>query len=275
MAIRQFKLLNGQGGTFNLNQYGYAWLHDPDGLGWAQNVENVRAGNGLVTIQTYEEVPSPEGEIIFRNYQAYKDFLDFVQVGDLVLGYMPLGTWQYLDCVVQLGKSEIKPTTNRLICPITFVAKSFWYESLQIYQTSGEILESDKKYDYEYAYTYGDAGAGSVTVYNGQLPSFFKVTMLGPMTNPSWRVMVGGSIYKEGSITATIPAGNKLVVDTYPATMEIAEYTMANEFVRDLYGYSDFTTERIFQLPPGESVVVLTDDSLSVPTGWLEVKKRV
>ena len=115
MAIRQFKLINGNGSEFNLNNYYHAWLHDPDGLGWSQSVENVRVGNGLVTIQTLEDVPSPSGEIIFRDYSEYQSFLDFVQVGGLTLGYMPLRSWRYLDCVVQLEKSEIKPNANRLI----------------------------------------------------------------------------------------------------------------------------------------------------------------
>ena len=214
-------------------------------------------------------------KIIFRDYSEYQSFLDFVQVGGLTLGYMPLRSWRYLDCVVQLEKSEIKPNTNRLISPITFLAKSYWYESLQIYQTSGEIRETDKLYAFKYEYTYGDASSGSVEVYNGKLPSFFRVMMLGPLTNPSWRVFVGGNLYKEGKLNVTIPSGHKLVVDTYPATMEISEYTTDDVFVRDLYGESDFSTERIFQLPPGQSSIILTDESVTIPTGWVEVKKRV
>lgn len=273
--VRRFKLINKIGAEYNLNNYGHAWLHDPDGLGWAQTLETVSVGDAFVTLRTGVEAPSPNGEIIFISYEAYQEFLDFVQIGGLVLAYMPLSTWRYLDCVVQIEKSEIKPENDRLICPITFLAQSYWYEALQVYRTSSEAHESDKQYDYEYAYTYGGDGAGAVTVYNGALESYFSLTMLGEVRNPYWRVMKNGEIVKEGKVNATISAGNKLVVNTHPAKMEIAEYTVGGEFVRDLYGLSDFTTERIFALPSGTSTVVLADSSLTPPVGWLEVRKRV
>lgn len=275
MSERRFKLINGNGEEFRLNQYGYAWLHDPDGLGWAPNVENVSVGNAFVTIKQLVEAPQPTGEIIFIGYEAYQKFLDFIQVGNTVLAYMPISTWRYLDCVVQIEKSEIKPENDRLVCPVTFIARSYWYESVQVYTATGEVLDSDKKYAYNYEYTYGDTGSGTVAVHNGQLPSFFKLSIIGEAINPRYRVFKGGEVYKEGRILTTIPAGRKLVVNTHPAAMEIAEYTLADEFVQDLYGASDFTTERIFELPSGTSVVAFLDDSLNVTQGYVEVKKRV
>lgn len=273
--MRQFKLKNSTGAELDLNRFYHGWLHDPDGLGWGSEPTNVAVGNTFVTIDESVLAPNPTGEMIFTSYENYQEFLEFIQAGGCVLCYMPISTWRYLDVDVQVEKSEIKPENNRLICPVTFIAKSYWYEQVQVYQANGEVLETDKTYAYQYDYTYGDIGSGSVVIQNGQLSSYFKLTIMGPSTNPYYRVFVGGDVYKEGRILATIADGNKLVVDTHPATMEIAEYTSQNAFVRDLYGESDFSTERIFELPAGRSVFTFTDESTAPPTAFVEVRKRV
>ena len=63
-------------------------------------------------------------------------------------------------------------------------------------------------------------------------------------------------------------------MDSDPSKMEITEYTTDNEFVASRYDCSDFTTERILLLPPGECTLYLRDDN-GVITGTAEVAKLV
>ena len=110
---------------------------------------------------------------------------------------------------------------------------------------------------------------------NCDLPSYFKLTIFGEATNPSWRVVQNGSIVKSGKLNATIGSSQKLVINTDPKATEIALYTLSNTRINNLYGYSDFSTERIFALPQGESQVqVLTEDEQS-PKVMIEVLKHV
>lgn len=131
-----------------------------------------------------------------------------------------------------------------------------------------------KVYPYQYSYKYGDT-AQNVFDISCDLPSYFKLTIFGEATNPSWRVVQNGSIVKSGKVNATIGSSQKLVINTDPKQTEIALYTLSNTRINNLYGYSDFATERIFALPQGEcQVQVLTEDEQS-PMVMIEVLKHV
>ncbi len=131
-----------------------------------------------------------------------------------------------------------------------------------------------KIYPYQYSYRYGDT-AQNVFDITCDLPSYFKLTIFGERTNPSWRVVQNGSIVKSGKLNATIGSLQKLVINTDPKNTEIALYTLSNTRINNLYGYSDFATERIFALPQGESQLqVLTEDEQS-PKVMIEVLKHV
>ena len=62
--------------------------------------------------------------------------------------------------------------------------------------------------------------------------------------------------------------------NTSTSSMEISEYDGDGNFYRDLYGYSDFETKRLFALPPGESTLIVADDN-GTPNATLEVYRRV
>ena len=131
-----------------------------------------------------------------------------------------------------------------------------------------------KIYPYQYSYKYGDT-AQNVFDIDCDLPSYFKLTIFGERTNPSWRVVQNGSIVKSGKLNASIGSSQKLVINTDPKQTEIALYTLSNTRINNLYGYSDFATERIFALPQGEcQVQVLTEDEQS-PKVMIEVLKHV
>ena len=131
-----------------------------------------------------------------------------------------------------------------------------------------------KVYPYQYSYKYGDT-AQNVFDISCDLPSYFKLSIFGEATNPSWRVVQNGNIVKSGKLNATIGSSQKLVINTDPKNTEIALYTLSNTRINNLYGYSDFATERIFALPQGEcQVQVLTEDE-QPPKVMIEVLKHV
>ncbi len=133
MTVRQFKLLNGLGQTFDMMRTD-AFLHAPDGLGWELSPTIATVGETYIVTDTQPERPAPSGEMVFAGYRQYEEFLEFVQVGGLVLGYKPLSAWHYLDVTISIQKSEIEYAPKRLICPIDFTGISPWYEQLTAYQ---------------------------------------------------------------------------------------------------------------------------------------------
>lgn len=270
---RRFQLTNKTGAIYDLNKVGHAF-YDPDGLGWGEETSLLRLGETFLVTENVVQQPVVSGQIVFHSYKEYDDFLKFCQVGGLVLGYMPLTVWRYITCTIQIGKTEIKPDTRRLISDVVFTGTSQWYESTQLQPASGEVAEDAKKYSYKYPYTYSSGASGTITIENGPLSSYFRLVIAGRAENPVWRLYQNSEIIYTGAINATIVAGHKLVVNSRPVSMEIAEYDANNNFYRDLYGYSDFNTTRLFALPPGQSTLAVAVDN-GVAEAYLEVYRRV
>lgn len=272
-GVRQFKFKNRFGQEYDATRAD-ALFWEPDGLGWgiAPTLQNI--GHGYVVTSKQLDLPQPSGTMVFRNYTEYEVFLDFVQSGGLVFCYKPLDTWRYLDCYVSIGKSEIDHDNNHLLCPITVHGTSQWYEAVVAFE-SQEDDDGGKKYSYKYPYQYAGGVSGAVEIENGLLDSYPRITIFGPAANPVYSLYQGTERIAQGRILATIPDGHKLVIDAHPATMEIAEYTDNGVFVADRYQDSDFTTERIFAIPSGDSRMVFAQDGLSIPNAFVEVRKRV
>lgn len=271
--MRQFKLTNADGQTFDLMRKD-AFFHDPSGLGWGMNPEVMEVGDTYIVTDRKTKKPSPAGEMIFQGYDQYDEFLDFIQVGGLVLGYKTRNTWKYLDVDISMEKGEIDEKSRRLICSVSFAANSQWYEQIKEYQA--QAGEGDGKvYSYKYPYHYRSAIEGYISIKNGKLSSYPKITIFGPVETPKWALYQYGVRLATGAVNITIPDGNKLVVDMHPATMEIAEYTDNGAFVANRYQDSDFTTERIFELPAGDSQIVFTQDGIGAVKAFVEVRKRV
>lgn len=279
--VRQFKLRNGAGQEFDMMRYD-AFLYEPKGLGWGIKAETVPVGNSYhVTDETVNQ-PSPSGTMNFAGYAQYEEFLHFVQSGGLVLCYMPINTWRYLRVYVVIDKDEISHENNRLLCPVTFQGVSQWYEATLILNAQAEAVDEDAKLynadysdQYAYRYYYEDVTAGGVAVHNGALPSYWKATIYGSTTNPEWRLYVNDVLTKSGKITATIATGHSLVVNAVPSEFSIIEYDANGDLYLDQYGNSVWTTERFFELPAGDSMVLFTDDTQDTPKAQIEVYRRV
>lgn len=278
--VRQFKLRNKTGQEFDMMRKD-AFFWEPDGLGWGETVSTVPVGNSYHVSNQQVIQPAPSGKMVFAGYAQYEEFLQFCQVGGLILCYMPLRAWRYLEVFIEINKSEISYENNRLICDVTFQSTSQWYETAVLYRPQQAVDDQAKLYAaehgdaYAYQYTYEDSTAGGVTINNGVLPSYFKVIFIGLTTNPEWRLYENGTLTKSGKINATIISGHRLEINCIPSEFSIIEYTEDGEFYRDRYGDSDWNTERFFEIPGGESQMVFTDATQDLPQAYLEVYRRV
>lgn len=278
--VRKFKLRNKTGLEFDLMRED-AWLYQPTGLGWGMTANTVPVGNSYYVTEQKINLPEPSGTMVFHSYEAYQEFLEFIQVGDIVLCYMPISTWRYLRCFVEIDKSEISYENKRLMCPITFHGVSQWYENSVLYKPQQAVDDEAKVYadehneQYAYEYVYEDATAGGILLNGGVLSSYWQITFVGPTINPEWRLYVNNELTKSGKINATILSGHRLVINGIPSAYSILEYDSDGELYRDRYGDSDWDTERFFVIPSGESTMVFTDSSQDLPNAFLEVYRRV
>ena len=132
-----------------------------------------------------------------------------------------------------------------------------------------------QRHPYTYLYEYSSSETGTVAVTGLTIPSYCKIHIFGPAVNPVWSLYQNGTLVSKGRCTITLDTGYKLVIDSDPVSMELAEYTIDNRFVSDEYQHSDFATERFITLPAGDSELRFTQDDLTVLNAYVEVKKRV
>ena len=271
--VRQFRLQNSLGKTFDLMNPD-AFFYTPDGLGFRMNSEFFQIGNTYQLIETEAAQKTPAGIMVFKTYALYRQFADFINNTPLKLMYKPQTEWVYLDCIVsRLTKAEIDYRDNRLKCNIDFQGLGKWYVP-RVAQRSGVDTANSKKYTYSYNYEYADSITGTINITNNSSEASPTIlTIVGEITNPTWSLIVNNTTVQSGSVTATIATGNKLIVNSKDSELEIAEYTNANAFVRNLYQASDFTKDNFIYVPPGTSTLRVTGSVQDTIDAWIEIEE--
>ncbi len=269
---RRFKLINADGTELDLMARAH-FFHSVSGLGYEQDFGVVSAGYDFLATSIQLQQKTIPGEIAFLGvdpYKAYQDFVHFCAREPLRLAYAPRGEYYYLNVRIKnLSKSEI---STGLLCPVDFLAFGTWYKSITVTKTEAGAEIAGKAYDYSYPYAYAEGATGTARLYNsGDLPSYAKLHIMGPCLNPSWALSQGGEVISRGKIYADIPAGSKLVVDSAPASLEIAEYSVDNIYIRNLYQSSDFATARFLVLPLGESTLAFSHEASGELNAFVEV----
>ena len=259
---RQFKLINGQGNTWDLMSKQSLFIN-PQGLGYELSTDYLRVGSVYELIESFANQKEVSGEMVFANYEVYKNFTEFVNIAPLRLGYMPLEEWAYMDVLMtSIDKSEIQYDGSRLICPVKFTGSSKWYIPRTAKRTSDDV-DNPKKYDYSYDYQYADELNGVIRINNqSSEESPVIITIFGNIENPAWYLTVNNKQIASGEVNAIIPADHKLVVNSNDGELEVAEYVSeTDEFVRNLYQYVDFDRETFIDVPQGNSVITITGNT--------------
>lgn len=271
--MRKFKLINANGEEFNLMRKD-AFFHAPDGLGIGKEYEFMRSGTAYEPTELYSAQKTVSGEIVFSSYETYNEFIRFIAYNPLQLAYMPLKEWAFLDgYIVVLDKSEISENTNRLICALEFIGTSLWYIPREA-EKAGQSVEIAKLYNYTYDYQYADALNGVLRITNlSSEESPVKISIFGPIENPTWVISINNVTQASGAMTGTIPDGNKLVINSKDGELEVCEYNAQNNFVANRYQDCDFDRETFLYAPSGTSTVVISGIHEGVITAWVEVEE--
>lgn len=274
MSVRKFKLVNANGAEWDLMRKD-GFLYEPEGLGIARDNEYMRIGSTYELVQRLSAQKSVNFTMVFKSYAVYQEFSNFIVYGPLKLAYMPLNEWAYIDGeITSLSKSEIKPSSARLECSAVFTATSLWYIPRAARKTADDV-ENPKRYTYTYDYQYADEINGYIRVVNNSMESApATLSIMGPITNPAWYVSVNNDVVASGAVTAEIPNGDKLVVNSKDGYLEVAEYTVSsNEFVRNLYQFTDFERETFVLFPPGNSTLFVSAESETKIEAWVQIEE--
>lgn len=257
--MRKFTAVNAAGETFNLMRKD-AFFYTPKGLGVEYANTYMRSGSAYIATKRDVAQGSISGKMIFSSYSAYTEFARFASQQPIKLKYKPSDATYTIDVLIgELSKEEISHRSNRLECDLVLDCLSLWYITKPGVWSSSSEAAGGKVYDFEYTYTYSGGLRNKIRLQNNSLlDSPLRLSIFGTAYNPTWRVLVNGNTVASGSVTATIQSGNKMVLNSIDSNLEIAEYTTADAFVRNLYQNTDFSEPTFVYVPPGSSLLTLT-----------------
>lgn len=255
--MRRFKIVNKKGQEFDLNRTD-AFLTIPERLGVENELIYQDAGRGYINLKSKPNQKNPKGVISFADYEQFDEFVQIIRHPPLEFKYSPTEKWYTLICDLEyLKKSEISQDTGRLECDISLKARGLWQEETQVYEVGELPSEGSKTYTYEYPCIYRDNAIGTVTIVNDtEINQPCRIEITGPATNPAWVVYKDGVAKATGLVNDELSECEKLIVDnTDPSNYEIAVYSLSNDFIRDVYALSDFSTTRFVELVPGQNLI--------------------
>lgn len=265
--MRKFILTNAIGESWDLQDKDRVFFAEPEGLGWEDSTEYVRAGNNYKPLEQIWEQKHIEGTLFFLKdpYPTYYSFVQFAAKAPLTLTYAPTNDRTYrVRCrLSNIGKSEL--TEYRVLeCPVTFLALGPFYKIVSAYN-SGESAGGGKQYDYTYDYAYSDWAAETVRISSDSVEdSPCKIMIYGPCENPIWRHYVDGQLVGMGSMTGEVPQDRILVIDSTTIPYSITEQDYLGNLTADRYQACDFGTERFIFLKNGNNTIAVSHTDVTV-----------
>ena len=256
--IRQFMLTNVIGQTYNLNNKD-SFLHNVKGLGQDHKATYVQIGTQFVKEKDFLSQKNIQGKLYFATYKGFMEFSKFIQHKPLILTYTSADTYSIKVSIDKLEKTEKE--TGGLYCNIVLKSLGTYYKTITV-ENSRDESETGKKYPFTYPYKYIDTASGVIIIDSDSvLPSPIKISIFGPCVNPSYAQIINDEIIATGKINTTIKSGKKIVIDTTQIPYSIAEYTINNTYVQNLYNKSDFSTDRFLTLKYGKNKINFVHES--------------
>lgn len=253
--MRTFKIFNAIGQEYDLNDLG-TFFHSPEGLGFEMENEFERVGNQFLMTKKKAKQPEPEGQIRFRDYQTFNDFIKFLQKEPLKLQYQAADTYCLNVVAKRVEKKEMEMLG--LIVTVRFSGLGLWYKEVTRYIDGIEAI--GKVYPYGYPYLYADGSQAIITIESdSKNESPVRITIMGPCSNPSYTHYVNGAPVASGKILYDLPEGHRMQISSQvPYSIKELD-DMGNE-LKDLYGNSDFSTERFLMIQNGTNEIAFVHD---------------
>lgn len=301
--MRHFVLQNSAGEEMDITNTDVLF-HDIGGIGFKEDTD-FRGIGDVWWLNSVSFSQSPiTGKICFTEYhnttpyQKFFKFAKFIQRAPLVLVYYPEGYGDGMTKynkrvrVTSLEKSELTKY-GVLDSSIEFTPYTPWYKVVTGSNEADSSEQSDP--ESEYGWIWGGSGANPLVFepenyshdtvtkahFRGESIEFvrlvsdtsnknpIKLTIQGPVTNPSWTHYVDGTRIATGGFdtgqTVQVLEDESLVIDnTYGMnTIKVIANDSGNE-LRDVYALRNFNLDCFFSLREGTNRFVISSTSGTV-----------
>lgn len=271
--MRIFTLVNSAGESCNITDTSL-FFHDPSGLGYSQEPKYRQIGNRWVVVNKKTQQSSISGKVAFVTkdpYLGYFNFVQFISKEPLTLMYTPNDvaasnspsgiTYRRSVIVKRLAKTELKEE-GYLDCDVEFAPLGPWYKYVAISNGTDSVVNS-LKWGVTWGINWGplDDYSSGINSDSG-IDSPSRLTIFGPVINPSWKHYVNGVEFETGRLNdISIGSNEYIVVDKIALPSTIKKYSAVNgEVLEDLYNHSDFSTKRFITIKSGVNTVAVSGE---------------
>lgn len=259
MKVRTFLLENEKGQQFRLDDLDEGcFLTSPSNLGLSKKIEFQKIGQTYVEISKEDEQKSPSGTVFFKNYNKYREFIDFTEAANKlkIIYKIPYKTEEkkyYKDIILKkIDKTE--KSGKWLSCPVEFTGVSLWYEENTIEYTINPI-ENEIRWGFIWDTTFNDNNSQNLIYQNmGHVPAPITLEMNGAVSNPIIEIYIDDTLYQELRIKTTIAEYEKLIYNSKENEFAIKKIKTdgTEEELFDL-DIIDFENDNVIRIPKNKT----------------------
>lgn len=267
--MRRLALVNSRGEYLDITTQQF-FMHDLSGFGYECDDTYKRAGSRWVRVEQKLRQSTICGKIAFNNpntYTKYNEFIKFCSLIPLTLEYTPEDVTYSRDVVLnKIDKGEAEKT-GILICSVEFMPLTPWYR--RKYVTIEPTIDEGSGWEWDVTWdiTWGQEKVMNLVIdSDSTMDSPVKLTIYGPIENPSWKHYANGSLISTGNVTCTVPAGDRLVIDNTKDPYKIIIYDEMDEVIEDVYQKSDFSTEMFIYFQNGRNSIQINSKTDEMTT---------
>ena len=279
MIPRLFTLVNGNSETYDITSTD-TFFHEPEGLGYQKTNTYHRIGKRYILIDSVIDQPTISGKIAFVGsypYESYSSFIDFCKYEPLILeytpdiegapyGYISSTTYRIPVVISKIEKTEIEEQ-GYLDVGIEFQGLSPWYKYVDLDNGDPNEKVEPLIWGITWGVQFGYNPFSNGIISDGNPNSPAKLTIYGPIVNPTWSLYLDGNKVSDGGFNIStygdfiLSEDENLVIDNTVMPYSITKVNVKTGEIENVYSKSDFMTTRFINLDPGKNIVVIKDQN--------------
>lgn len=259
MRVRKFILENEKGCQFRLDDLDEGcFFSSPSNLGYSKKIEFSKIGQTYVEVSEEEEQKNPSGNLFFKNYDKYKEFIDFIEFANKLkfiykIPYEVGEKTYYKDTILKkIDKAE--KSGKWLSCAVEFGGISLWYEENTVEYTIN-ASENEMRWDFIWDTMFNDNNSQSIIYKNeGHVPAPILMEINGPVSNPVVEIYINDILYQRVEIKTTIAEYESLIYNSKEAEFTIKRIK-TDGTAEELYDLDiiDFENDNVIRLPKNKT----------------------
>jgi hypothetical protein len=250
------------------------YMNDPEQTAFGREIEYQRIESQYMPVQSYWEKIRIEAKVTFGSHEEYRRLADFIaQDEPMQLIYIPEDSETEFNLKCAFRRFTFDRNSESIKKGIIEIDGLGNWTKKSIYRLTNTETTGTKQYPHDYPYTYGESNINTINIYNpSKIPAQFKLSIIGKITNPNWRLYSCNCLIGEGQCNVSTQGNiDRFIVDTTTGNSMQVQTDVAT---MNVYQLSDFSTKRFFNIPYGNSYMIINTESGQPVNAVMEVYEQ-